>query len=70
MIFFTYYVIYIGTGGFNFTMNMDALSSDICEGRISLLLLTLEVFGRKDEFREFLMLLVKPALANKKGRIL
>jgi hypothetical protein len=70
MIFFTYYGIYMGTGGFNFTMNVDALSSGICEGRISLLLLTLDVFGRNDEFREFLKLFVKPALANKKGRIL
>ena len=31
---------------------------------------TLDVFGRKDEFKEFLKLFVKPALANKNGRIL
>jgi hypothetical protein len=48
----------MGTGGLSLIMNVDALSSGIWDGRISLLLLTLDVFGRKDEFREFLKLFV------------
>jgi hypothetical protein len=48
----------MGTGGLSLIINVDALSSGICDGRISLLLLTLDVFGRNEEFREFLKLFV------------